>query len=59
MEKTRCELFLNGGVFRIVQSIPSKKAFEEQTGKKVVSSLNMKQYLESQQAKIDFDEDEQ
>ena len=37
----------------------AKEAFEEQTGKKVVSSLNMKQYLESQQAKIDFDEDEQ
>ena len=34
----------------------AKEAFEEQTGKKVVSSLNMKQYLESQQAKIDFDE---
>ena len=37
----------------------AKEAFEEQTGKKVVSSLNMKQYLESQQDKIDFDEDEQ
>ena len=37
----------------------AKEAFEEQTGKKVVSSLNMKQYLESQQAKIDLDEDEQ
>ena len=37
----------------------AKEAFEEQTGKKVVSSLNMKQYLESQQAKIDFEEDEQ
>ena len=37
----------------------AKEAFEEQTGKKVVSSLNMKQYLESQQPKIDFDEDEQ
>jgi len=37
----------------------AKEAFEEQTGKKVVSSLNMKQYLESQQTKIDFDEDEQ
>lgn len=37
----------------------AKEAFEEQTGKKVVSSLNMKHYLESQQAKIDFDEDEQ
>ena len=37
----------------------AKEAFEEQTGKKVVSSLKMKQYLESQQPKIDFDEDEQ
>lgn len=37
----------------------AKEAFEEQTGKKVVSSLNMKQYLESQQPKIDFYEDEQ
>ena len=37
----------------------AKEAFEEQTGKKVVSSLNMKQYLESQQPKIGFDEDEQ
>lgn len=37
----------------------AKEAFEEQTGKRVVSSLNMKQYLESQQDKIDFDEDEQ
>ena len=37
----------------------AKEAFEEQTGKKVVSSLNMKQYLESQQPKIDFEEDEQ
>lgn len=37
----------------------AKEAFEEQTGKKVVSSLNMKQYLESQQPRIDFDEGEQ
>ena len=36
----------------------AKEAFEEQTGKKVVSSLNMKQYLESQQPTIGFDEDE-
>ena len=43
-----------GSVARVV-----KEAFEEQTGKKVGSSLNMKHYLESQQAKIDFDEDEQ
>ena len=27
----------------------AKEAFEEQTGKKVVSSLSMKQYLEAQQ----------
>lgn len=37
----------------------AKEAFEEQTGKNVVSSLNMKQYLESQQPRIDFDEGEQ
>ena len=37
----------------------AKEAFEEQTGKMVVSSLNMKQYLESKQPKIDFEEDEQ
>ena len=36
----------------------AKEAFEEQTGKKVVSSLSMKQYLESQQPKLDM-EDEQ
>ena len=36
----------------------AKEAFEEQTGKKVVSSLNMKQYLESQRPKLD-QEDEQ
>jgi len=36
----------------------AKEAFEAQTGKKVVSSLNMKQYLESQQPTIGFDEDE-
>ena len=36
----------------------AKEAFEEQTGKKVVSSLSMKQYLESQQSKLDL-EDEQ
>ena len=36
----------------------AKEAFEEQTGKKVVSSLSMKQYLESQQPKLDL-EDEQ
>ena len=36
----------------------AKEAFEQQTGKKVVSSLSMKQYLESQQPKLDM-EDEQ
>ena len=36
----------------------AKEAFEEQTGKKVVSSLSMKQYLDSQQPKLDL-EDEQ
>ena len=36
----------------------AKEAFEEQTGKKVVSSLSMKQHLESQQPKLDL-EDEQ
>ena len=36
----------------------AKEAFEEQTGKKVVSSLSMKQYLESQLRKLDL-EDEQ
>ena len=36
----------------------AKEAFEEQTGKKVVSSLSMKQYLESQQPNLDL-EDEQ
>ena len=36
----------------------AKEAFEEQTGKKVVSSLSTKQYLESQQPNLDL-EDEQ
>ena len=36
----------------------AKEAFEEQTGKQVISSLSMKQYLESQQSKLDL-EDEQ
>ena len=36
----------------------AKEAFEEQTGKKVVSSLSMKQHIESQQSKLDL-EDEQ
>ena len=33
----------------------AKEAFEAQTGKKVVSSLNMKQYLDSQQPTLDFE----
>ena len=33
----------------------AKEAFEAQTGKKVVSSLNMKQHLESQQPTLDFE----
>ena len=33
----------------------AKEAFEQQTGKKVVSSLSMKQYLESQQPKLDLE----
>ena len=33
----------------------AKEAFEAQTGKKVVSSLNMKQYLESQHPTLDFE----
>ena len=33
----------------------AKEAFEAQTGKKVVSSLNMKQNLESQQPTLDFE----
>ena len=36
----------------------AKEAFEQQTGKKVVSSLSMKQYLGAQQPKLDL-EDEQ
>ena len=36
----------------------AKEAFEEQTGKKVVSPLSMKQHLESQHPKLDL-EDEQ
>ena len=33
----------------------AKEAFEAQTGKKVVTSLNMKQYLDSQQPTLDFE----
>ncbi len=34
----------------------AKEAFEAQTGKKVVSSLNMKKYLDSQTLELGFDE---
>ena len=34
----------------------AKEAFEAQTGKKVVSSMNMKQYLDSQQPTLDFED---
>ena len=34
----------------------AKEAFEAQTGKKVVSSLNMKQRLNSQQPTLDFED---
>lgn len=42
-----------GSVARI-----AREAFEQQTGKKVVSDLSMKRYLESQQPRLDFPEDE-
>ena len=35
----------------------AKEAFEQQTGKKVVSSLSMKQYLESQQSNLDLEDE--
>ena len=35
----------------------AKEAFEQQTGKKVVCSLSMKQYLESQQPKLDLEDE--
>ena len=35
----------------------AKEAFEEQTGKKVVSSLSMKQYLGAQQPKLDLEDE--
>ena len=37
----------------------AKEAFEEQTGKKVVTSLNMKQYLDAQQPKLGLEQDPQ
>ena len=42
----------SGSVARV-----AKEAFEEQTGKKVVTSLNMKQYLESQQPTLGLNRD--
>jgi hypothetical protein len=36
----------------------AKEAFEAQTGKKVVSSMNMKQDLDSQQPTLDFEDQE-
>lgn len=35
----------------------AREAFEQQTGKKVVSGLSMKRFIESQQPKLDFPED--
>ena len=35
----------------------AREAFEQQTGKKVVTDLNMKRFLESQQPQLDFTED--
>lgn len=35
----------------------AREAFEQQTDKKVVSDINMKRYLESQQPHLDFPED--
>lgn len=35
----------------------AREAFEQQTGKKVVTDLNMKRFLECQQPQIDFTED--
>ena len=35
----------------------AKEAFEEQTGKRVVTSLNMKQYLEAQQPTLGLEQD--
>lgn len=36
----------------------AKEAFEEQTGKKVVTSLNMKTFLESQNPELGLDEEQ-
>ena len=35
----------------------AREAFEQQTGKKVVSDLSMKRFIESQQPQLDFPED--
>lgn len=35
----------------------AREAFEQQTGKKVVTNLNMKRFLEKQQPQLDFSED--
>lgn len=35
----------------------AREAFEQQTGKKVVTNLNMKHFLEKQQPQLDFSED--
>ena len=35
----------------------AKEAFEEQTGKRVVTSLNMKQYLDAQQPTLGLEQD--
>ena len=35
----------------------AKEAFEEQTGKKVVTSLNMKQFLDAQQPTLGLNQD--
>ena len=35
----------------------AKEAYEQQTGKKVVSDMNMKRYLDGQQPQIPFDDE--
>jgi hypothetical protein len=37
----------------------AKEAFEEQTGKRVVTSLNMKQYLDAQHPALELNQDEE
>jgi hypothetical protein len=36
----------------------AREAFEKQTGKKVVSSMSMKRFIDSQQPQLDLGEDE-